>query len=270
MSEFSVVALVNAKGGVGKTSLTKILISAALAAGRDVVFFDADTTQNLMSWMERAIEAGNWNDNCKGFACQSVEETVKVLNHLVEIEFDGMVFMDTAGFAQVETLAMVANSNLIVCPTILGADSIKTTFETVEAITEYLGGLDLDVIPAVKVVMTRILPDSKMTKELRTLFDLVASHPLTAKTVITEQNIVSLWDDEGPLLSRFERENASSQNLDRIHAKRVYQLLEQGLNIINELFDAIDANKNTIDGTVSPEKPGLAAPTTAIEDKTDA
>ena len=52
-----VIAAMARKGGSGKTTLSRALISAAVAAGRRVLLIDTDSTGVLGAWHERA-EAG--------------------------------------------------------------------------------------------------------------------------------------------------------------------------------------------------------------------
>lgn len=47
------IAITINKGGVGKTTLTKHLATAATAAGHNVIIFDMDTQQNATSWGKR-------------------------------------------------------------------------------------------------------------------------------------------------------------------------------------------------------------------------
>lgn len=47
------IAVTINKGGVGKTTLTKHLATAATAAGHNVVIFDMDTQQNATTWGKR-------------------------------------------------------------------------------------------------------------------------------------------------------------------------------------------------------------------------
>jgi cellulose biosynthesis protein BcsQ len=237
---FQVISMVNAKGGPGKTSLTKILISAGLAAERDVVFLDADKTRNLTSWMMAAVEAGNWPDNCNGYPVADTEDIVDALNQLVDQKFNGLVFVDTPGIADETTLALISNSDCVVIPTTLGADPIKTTLETAKAVKEYINLLEPNRQPIVKIVRNN-LPRS-MTKKHNAAFDGLSEHPYCSKAGISYHSIVENWEDEGPLLQRYLREQASGDHMTALNAKNVYKVLEEGVNVINELFDEVSNN----------------------------
>lgn len=237
---FQVISMVNAKGGPGKTSLTKILISAALAAGRDVVFLDADPTGNLTSWMRAAIDADNWPENCKGFRVKTVSEIVAALNKLVAANFGGLVFVDTPGVADVSTLTLIGNSDCVIIPTGLGADSVRTTLETAKAVEDYLETLAPDDRPVVKIVRNNL--KKNMNQKQWAVFNKLSEHHYCAVAGISYHSVVETWDTEGPLLARYQREQASSDGMTALNAKNVYKVLEEGLGVINELFEEVNAN----------------------------
>ncbi|MEP4845481.1 ParA family protein, partial [Roseibium sp.] len=48
--DLKVIAIITRKGGAGKTTLTRALISAAMAQGKRCLVFDADPQQALARW----------------------------------------------------------------------------------------------------------------------------------------------------------------------------------------------------------------------------
>jgi len=236
MAEFDVISLVNAKGGPGKTTVAQILISAALASKRKVIFFDGDPTGNLMQWMEAAIEAGNWTDNCKGYRAKTAKEIVDALLALEAEGFKGLVFVDTPGVGDISTLTMVGNSQFVVIPTSLGTASVRTTLATAEAIEKYVAKLPDARKPVVKIVRNNLPSNSRMTKKHWAVFDGLSEHPYCAKAGILNHSVVETWDAEGPLLGRYRRER-NSKGLTSLHANSVRRVLDDGLGVINELFE---------------------------------
>ncbi|SFH28129.1 Cellulose biosynthesis protein BcsQ [Palleronia marisminoris] len=237
---FDVMSMVNAKGGPGKTTVAQILISAALASKRQVVFFDGDPTANLMEWMEAAIEAGNWTDNCQGYRVTTVQEIIDALNDLLDKDFDGLVFVDTPGVGDISTLTMISNSDFVVIPTSLGTASVRTTLATAKAIGEYVDTLPDDRRPVVKIVRNNL--PRQMTKAHWAVYDKLSDHPYCAKAGISNHSVVETWDAEGPLLTRYKRA-ASGKGLSAVHSKSVLKVLEDGLGVINELFEEADADE---------------------------
>src|SRR5690606_6337732 len=53
-----VIAVMARKGGSGKTTVSRALISAAVAAGRRVLLIDTDSTGVLGAWHQRAETTG--------------------------------------------------------------------------------------------------------------------------------------------------------------------------------------------------------------------
>lgn len=234
---FEVVSVINAKGGAGKTSLTKVLISAALAAGRDVVAFDADPTQNLMGWISKAQAAGNWPSNAKGFKANSVEQIVGALNSLIDIGFTGLVFVDTAGFGDAASLYMVNNSDYVVLPIMLGTDAVETTMETANVVMQMVEKSTNKNQTVVKVVRCNIPTESARSKGRTEVLDEIGKNPLCLQACIRHSSIIELWSDEGPLHTRFKREKETKEGAKALNAKNTYKVLEDGMNVINELFE---------------------------------
>ena len=69
-----VITLINQKGGAGKSTLARGLLSAAEARGLKTGFLDTDKTENLAQWAGRAAAAGNWDDAIAGFKTLNAEE----------------------------------------------------------------------------------------------------------------------------------------------------------------------------------------------------
>lgn len=234
---FDVVSVINAKGGAGKTSLAKVLISAALASGQDVVVFDCDPTQNLMSWVERAKEAGNWPANAAAFKAGTVKEIVEALNQLSQEEFNGLVFVDTAGFGDKASLYMVNNSDFVVLPIMLGSDSVETTLETASVVMQMVEQMDDDSKAVVKVVRCNVPSPSNRRKGHTENFERLGNHRLCLEAYVSNSPIIELWTDEGPLHSRFKREMGTTENAKALNAKNTMKVLQEGLAVINELFE---------------------------------
>lgn len=234
---FDVVSVINAKGGAGKTSLTKVLISAALASGQKVVAFDCDPTQNLMGWVDKAKEAGNWPSNAAAFEARTAKEIVEALNQLTDEGFDGLVFVDTAGFGDKASLYMVNNSDFVILPIMLGSDSVGTTLETATVVTQMVDQLDEGKKAVVRVVRCNIPTLSNRRKGHSENFDRLGQHPLCLNAYISNSPIIELWTDEGPLHSRFKREENTVEGAKALNAKNTMKVLQEGLAVINELFE---------------------------------
>jgi len=96
-----VIAAMARKGGSGKTTLSRALISAAIAAGRRVMLIDTDSTRVLGAWHARA-EAGGLSSPL--LCSATVESVAGVEDQIDQVYMAGtadFIFIDTAGVGRV-------------------------------------------------------------------------------------------------------------------------------------------------------------------------
>jgi chromosome partitioning protein len=92
-----VIAAMARKGGSGKTTLSRALISAAVAAGRRVLLVDTDSTGVLGAWHARA-EAGGLGSPL--LHCATVGSVAGVEGKIEQAYLANtadFIFIDTAG-----------------------------------------------------------------------------------------------------------------------------------------------------------------------------
>lgn len=232
---FTVVATVNTKGGPGKTTLTKILVSSALASDVEVVFFDADSSRNLIRWKERSEAAGTWPDNAQGYHVETAAEIFDKLNELVKDGFDGMVFIDTAGEANEATFLIIDNADVVIVPIGLGIESIETSKETLAAVHHHLEQSPADERAVVKLVRNNI--PRALTKGTQAIFDEIGEMPECIDAHIRFHNDIITWTNQGPLYTMFSDRTAHPTNQAlRLNAKNTYAILDEGLKVINEVM----------------------------------
>lgn len=232
---FNVIAVVNTKGGPGKTTLTKILISSSLASDEAVVFFDADPSRNLIRWKERSEAAGTWPDNALGYHVSTAGEIFEKLNELVNDGFEGAVYIDTAGEANEATLLIIDNADVVLIPIGLGVESIETSNESLAAVHEHLELSPPDERAVVKLVRNNI--PRILTKATQAIFDKIGQNADCTKSYIRFHNDIITWTDQGPLYQMYSDRNFHPTNqVARLNAKNTYAILEEGLNLINEVM----------------------------------
>ena len=107
------IAITINKGGVGKTTVTKILATAATAAGFNVVMFDMDTQQNTGNWTKRREAQQGKTVPLARFVTEG-----GLPDELAKAERAGcdLIFIDTPPGRSSEALAAVEVADLVLIP----------------------------------------------------------------------------------------------------------------------------------------------------------
>jgi len=114
------IAVTINKGGVGKTTLTKHLATAAAAAGFNVMILDMDTQQNATSWGKRRSQQQNAALPVVRFVTEN--ELPDELERARAAGCD-VVFIDTPPGRSSEAPAAVEAANLVLIPFWLESDA---------------------------------------------------------------------------------------------------------------------------------------------------
>jgi chromosome partitioning protein len=141
-SNIKVLAVINGKGGVGKTT-TSINLAAAFAQQNKVLLVDADPQGSASWWVKRS-------SNGIGFDIAQ-EEDPNLLAKLSQVDGYDMIIVDTPPALRSEALtAVVAIADYLVLPTPPAPLDLAALIETVK-----------DVVPASvahRVLLTRVDP----------------------------------------------------------------------------------------------------------------
>ena len=126
-----VIAVINRKGGCGKSTLVRGLASAAVARGEKVTVFDTDSSQSIYGWMRVARQLGNWDDAVDVMHTYDPAEITARLDAIyAEVPHDHLILIDTFGGASEALDDVVMQSHLIVAPIRPGRGDYTETMET--------------------------------------------------------------------------------------------------------------------------------------------
>lgn len=114
------IALTINKGGVGKTTLTKHLATAATAAGHNVVILDMDTQQNATTWGKRRSQQQDEPLPVVHFITEN--DLVEELERADRAGCD-LAFIDTPPGRSSEAPAAVEAADLVLIPFWLESDA---------------------------------------------------------------------------------------------------------------------------------------------------
>lgn len=161
--DLKVIAIITRKGGAGKTTLTRALISAAMARGKRCLVFDADPQQALARW------ANKLQIHDPLFSIE-VLTIVNELSEKTEAAYENdtadFIFIDTLGAAGAWADDLAVESDAIVVPMMLSDDDLEITTDT---FNWYVGlrdrAEDPDALPSFHVVLANV-PAKQSKSEL--------------------------------------------------------------------------------------------------------
>ncbi len=151
------ITLMNQKGGAGKSTVARTLLSAAAEKELRCAFIDADQTGNLASWAVRASARDLWSPEIDAYQTIDAGEIEEIID---EIEEDGAVdllIIDTAGDASRDHDIFAIVADLILCPILLS----QSDLETARGTANYLYRMkdradDPSLLPEFRIVLNRL------------------------------------------------------------------------------------------------------------------
>lgn len=230
-----VIAAMARKGGSGKTTLTRALISAAVAGGRRVAIIDADSTGVLGSWHRRADARGYGSPLLRLVEVQSVAAIEREIDQLYEADLADFVFIDTAGVGADWSDSVAVLADNLVTPVMLSTSDFDVGEQTAVWFEKLRSRVDDPAsLPRHHVVLNMV--ESKTTKADAALIQRAIQRFSVVETVMMRRNAYKDMDEKG-LLHAIALERQKDPNpLMRPHVRPVLEALEEATDILNAII----------------------------------
>lgn len=230
-----VIAAMARKGGSGKTTLTRALISAAVAAGRRVTIIDADSTGVLSTWHHRAEARDYGSPLLYLVEVQSVAAIEREIDRLYEEDLTDFVFIDTAGVGAEWSDSVAVLADHLVTPVMLSTSDFDVGEQTALWFEKLATRVDDPAsLPRHHVVLNMV--ESKTTKADAALIQRAIQRFPVVETVMMRRNAYKDMDEKGLLHAiALERQNDPNP-LMKPHVRPVVEALEEAMDILNAII----------------------------------
>lgn len=171
------ITLMNQKGGAGKSTVARALLSAADARGLRGAFIDADQTGNLASWAVRASHSGLWSPEIDAYQTIDASEIEEIVDEIKEEGTVDLLVIDTAGDASRDHDIFAVVTDLILCPILLSQSDLETACGTANYLYRMKDRADDPaLLPAFRIVLNRLT--SRPSAGDAALIRMICSAPL--------------------------------------------------------------------------------------------
>lgn len=229
-----VIAVMTRKGGAGKTTLTRALISAAMSRGKRCLVFDADPQQALARWA-RKLEISDPLFTIEPLTIAN--ELEQKAEHAYENDTADYVFVDTIGAAGAWADDLAAESDAIVVPMMLSDDDLEITTDTYNW---YVGlrerADDPDALPTFHVLLSAV-PSKQSKAELAVEQAAIQNFPVMDDYFMARKQHKDA-SAHGFLHTLAQERRDSKFPLMRVHAKHFEEALEEASSILDSLTGA--------------------------------
>lgn len=232
-----VIAAMARKGGSGKTTLSRALISAAVAAGRRVMLIDTDSTGVLSSWHARAEGAGYGSPQLRSSVAGSVGDVDRMIERVYQDGSADFIFVDTAGVGAEWSDEIAVLADHIVTPVMLSTSDFDVGGQTVDWFRQLAARVDdASALPRHHVVLNMV--DPKTTKADAALIEnAIGMFPLI-ETVMLRRNAYKEMDEKGLLHAIALQKQTDPNPLMRPHVRHMVEALEEATDILNNVLAA--------------------------------
>lgn len=231
-----VISLIGQKGGAGKSTIARILTSAAVMQSKRVVLLDCDPNKSTFTFYEKLTR----NDpasaqSVMGFHCSNTQEMEA---RIIEADEAGDVdycIVDTQGDLVKWVDDVIELSDRVIIPVKVSETDFTVqmaTYQRYEALREALA--DPSQLAPVMFLLNQIKPGVKYPISLRDLFDEMASHERMLRFYVQERNIYN-QTDQGILLGEY-----ANRVTQTAIGNATPKYLTQAMDEAKELLTAVD------------------------------
>lgn len=230
-----VIATMARKGGSGKTTLSRALVSAAAAAGRRVTLIDSDSTGAFASWYKRAVASGYGSPLLTLVRAESVETIGRAIDHAYEHNLADLIFVDTAGVGAEWSDGVAVLADHLVTPVMLSTTDLDVGEQTATWFENLRNRVDdPSALPRHHVVLNMVYP--RPTKADAELIARAVSRFPVIETVMMRRKAYKDMDQLGLLHAiALERQNDPNP-LMKPHVRPIVEALEEAVDILNDIL----------------------------------
>jgi chromosome partitioning protein len=230
-----VIAAMARKGGSGKTTLSRALICAAVAAKRRVLLIDTDSTGVLGTWHKRADANGLGSPLLRSATAESVTAVDRTIEQVYQEDLADFVFIDTAGVGAEWSDGIAVLADHIVTPVMLSTSDLDVGAQTADWFEKLRSRVDdPDSLPRHHVVLNMV--DQKTTRADAALIQAAITRFPVVETVMLRRNAYKEMDEKGLLHAIALQKQADPNPLMRPHVRHVVEALEEATDILNNIL----------------------------------
>lgn len=231
-----VIGAIARKGGAGKTTVLKALMSACVASDKRCLALDTDPQRALFDWAEQLKRTGAGHQNLIVRHIERTDQIEEEIAAAYEGDTADFVFIDTPGEGGDWADLVAVQCDHIITPIMLSDTDMRIGQQTLEWFERLKARADdPSLLPKHHAVLNRVrLKTTKGDEEL--LLRATELFPVI-NTLILDRNQYVEMDRHG-LLHDLARLKAADKNaLVRVHAKHFFEALEEAKDVLNEILE---------------------------------
>lgn len=234
------IAIVGQKGGAGKTTLARVLASAALASKLRVHVIDTDPQSAFSRWYARVSKNGGGALPEDGFHIEvqhDADALAARVDELYEAGETDLVLIDTKGELTEWTGKVMREADRLIMPVMPTPTDIEIQLQTLD-FYEDLRAIHPDDFPPLACVLTRVPPNGKRSKaEERSVGEIASQFPIVPTVLVARASYIKM-DEEGFL--HVLRQRITENPAERLQVKNIEETLSEAVDIFNEVMEFTD------------------------------